>query len=101
MTAPSPGLVGKLVLVTGASRGIGLAVADELRAGGAHVIRLARSLQDASGDRLTDVHADVTRAEDVERAVGRLVAELGVPDILVNNAGIFFIKALADTPPAP
>ena len=100
MTAPSPGLVGKLALVTGASRGIGLAVADELRAAGAHVIRLARSLQDASGDRLTDVHADVTRAEDVERAVGRLVGELGVPDILVNNAGIFFIKALADTPPA-
>lgn len=100
MTAPPPGLVGKLALVTGASRGIGLAVADELRAAGAHVVRLARSLHDASGDRLTDLQCDVTRAPDVERAVGRLVGELGVPDIVVNNAGIFFIKPLEETSPA-
>jgi NADP-dependent 3-hydroxy acid dehydrogenase YdfG len=100
VTAPASVLVGKLALVTGASRGIGLAVADELRAAGAHVIRLARSLHDASGDRLTDVQCDVTRPEDVDRGVGRVVKDLGVPDILVNNAGIFFIKPLQDTTPA-
>jgi len=100
VTVPGPGLVGKLALVTGASRGIGLAVADELRAAGAHVIRLARSLQDASGDRLTDVQCDVTRPEDVDRALGRVVGELGVPDIVVNNAGIFMIKPLMETTPA-
>ena len=100
MTAPPPGLVGKLALVTGASRGIGLAVADELRGAGAHVVRLARSLQDASGDRLTDLHCDVTIPADVDRAVERMVSELGVPDIVVNNAGIFFIKSLAETTPA-
>jgi len=93
----APALVGKLGLVTGASRGIGLAVADELRAAGAHVVRLARSLHDASGDRLTDLQCDVTRPGDVDRAVGRVVADLGVPDIVVNNAGIFLIKALQDT----
>ena len=95
MTAPA--LVGRLALVTGASRGIGLAVADELRAAGAHVVRLARSLHDASGDRLTDMQCDVTHPGDVDRAVGRVVADLGVPDIVVNNAGIFLIKPLQDT----
>ena len=100
MTPQPPGLVGKLAFVTGASRGIGLAVSDELRAAGAHVVRLARSLNDASGDRLTDVQCDVTRPEDVDRAVGRVVGELGVPDIVVNNAGIFMINPLTETTPA-
>jgi NAD(P)-dependent dehydrogenase (short-subunit alcohol dehydrogenase family) len=100
VTPQPPGLVGKLAFVTGASRGIGLAVSDELRAAGAHVVRLARSLNDASGDRLTDVQCDVTRPEDVDRAVGRVVGELGVPDIVVNNAGIFMIKPLSETTPA-
>jgi NADP-dependent 3-hydroxy acid dehydrogenase YdfG len=100
VTPQPPGLVGKLAFVTGASRGIGLAVSDELRGAGAHVVRLARSLNDASGDRLTDVQCDVTRPEDVDRAVGRVVGELGVPDIVVNNAGIFMIKPLTETTPA-
>jgi NADP-dependent 3-hydroxy acid dehydrogenase YdfG len=87
----------KIALVTGASRGIGLAVADALRAGGMHVIRLARSLTDASAERRTDIKCDVTNPDDVERALTRVERDLGVPDVLVNNAGIFFIKSLAET----
>ena len=62
-----------------------------------HVVRLARSLSDATAERRTDLQCDVTRPEDVERALTRVEHDLGVPDVLVNNAGIFFIKSLADT----
>jgi len=90
----------KIALVTGASRGIGLAVADALRAapgGGMHVVRLSRTLRDASAEGRTDIACDITRPADVDRAVDRVIEDLGVPDILVNNAGIFFIKSLSET----
>jgi len=87
----------KIALVTGASRGIGLAVADALGASGWHVVRLARSLASGSAERRTDIACDVTKPADVDRAVARVEHELGVPDVLVNNAGIFFIKPLAET----
>lgn len=89
----------KLALVTGASRGIGLAVADALRAAGMHVVRLSRSLKDATAKHRTDIQVDVTHAAAVERALGRVVKELGVPDVAVNNAGVFVVKPLADTTP--
>ena len=90
-------LAGKVALVTGASRGIGLAVADELRAAGAHVVRLARSLKDASSDRQTDFRCDVSDAAQVDRVVGKVLKDLHAPDIVANNAGIFFIKSLEET----
>lgn len=83
--------------MTGASRGIGLAVADALRAWGMHVVRVARTLTDAAAERRTDIACDVTKPVDVARAVARVEKELGVPDVLVNNAGIFLIKPLAET----
>jgi NADP-dependent 3-hydroxy acid dehydrogenase YdfG len=83
--------------VTGASRGIGLAVADELRAAGAHTVRLARSLSDGAADRETTLRCDVTRPDDVARAVRSIETDLGVPDIVVNNAGVFFVKRLDET----
>lgn len=93
------GIEGKIALVTGASRGIGLAVADALRAAGAHVVRLARSLTDRAAERQTDLACDVADAAQVERAVARIRGALGTPDIVVNNAGIFFIKPLDETSP--
>jgi NADP-dependent 3-hydroxy acid dehydrogenase YdfG len=87
----------KIALVTGASRGIGLAVADALRTHGMHVVRLARSLGNASVEWRTDITCDVTKPAEVDRALARVEQELGVPDVLVNNAGIFFIKSLAET----
>jgi NADP-dependent 3-hydroxy acid dehydrogenase YdfG len=95
----APPLAGRVALVTGASRGIGLAVADELRAAGAHVVRVARSLSDGEADRDTTRRADLRKGVDVERVVTQILAERGVPDIVVNNAGVFYVKHLVDTTP--
>ena len=99
----SPGgaaaLAGRTALVTGASKGIGLAVAEELRAAGAHVVRVARSLPDGAADRDSTRRADLRNAADVDRVVAWLLAERSIPDIVVNNAGVFYVKHLGDTTP--
>jgi len=97
VTVPEAQLTGKLALVTGASRGIGLAVADEFGAAGAHVVRLARSLTDQTTDRRTDFRCDLTDPAAVERVVARLLAERGAPDIVVSNAAVFFVKPIEET----
>jgi len=93
----TPELTGKVAVVTGASRGIGLAVADELRAAGAHVVRLARSLVEGSAERQTDIPVDLADAGSIEGAITRVLRDLGVPDIVVNNAGVFFVKPIEET----
>jgi 3-oxoacyl-[acyl-carrier protein] reductase len=82
-------LEGKTALVTGASRGIGRAIATELAAAGASVVIGYRSGQDEAAELAGElgaraVQADVSNAEDA----ARLVAEAGDVDILVNNAGL-------------
>jgi 3-oxoacyl-[acyl-carrier protein] reductase len=82
-------LEGKTALVTGASKGIGRAVASELAAAGATVVVGYRSGKDEAESLAAElggraVQADVSNAEDA----ARLVAEAGDLDILVNNAGL-------------
>jgi 3-oxoacyl-[acyl-carrier protein] reductase len=90
-------LNGKVAIVTGASSGIGRAVAEALAANGARVAinfhrneagaEAARnSIVDRGGSAII-VQADATRASEVQSLVERTVAELGSIDILVNNAG--------------
>jgi 3-oxoacyl-[acyl-carrier protein] reductase len=82
-------LDGKTALVTGASRGIGRAIAIELAAGGATVVIGYRTGKDEAEALATElggraVQADISNAEDAQR----LVEEAGDLDILVNNAGL-------------
>jgi NAD(P)-dependent dehydrogenase (short-subunit alcohol dehydrogenase family) len=95
-----PPLFGRTAVVTGASRGIGLAVAEELMVAGAHVVRLARSLADAASDRRTDLRCDVTDPASLAAAADRVHAARGAADLLVLNAGAFLLKPLAETAPA-
>jgi 3-oxoacyl-[acyl-carrier protein] reductase len=83
------GLEGKACIVTGATRGIGLATVGLLEAEGASVLAVARSGDGA-------FHADVTEPADAERIVAACVERFGAVDVLVNNAGTSFVKPLEE-----
>lgn len=87
-------LNGKVALVTGASRGLGLAIARGLRDAGATVIVSSRKLAAceeavaALGDRAHPLELHVGRWDALEAAVAGIIERFGSLDILVNNAGI-------------
>jgi NADP-dependent 3-hydroxy acid dehydrogenase YdfG len=98
-------LRGRSVVVTGASRGIGLECARALHGAGARVVMLARSatkIRQAAAELGKDAHAvacDVGDRDSVQSAIGEIRALIGgAPDILVNNAGQFLVAAARDTP---
>jgi 3-oxoacyl-[acyl-carrier protein] reductase len=99
-------LTGKRALVTGASRGIGAAIAKALAAEGADVaITYEKSAESAAevvsaikakGRRAAAIQADSADVAAVRASVDKTVAELGGLDILVNNAGILRLGELKD-----
>ncbi|MHB1863917.1 MAG: SDR family oxidoreductase [Gemmatimonadaceae bacterium] len=100
-------LAGRTAVVTGASRGIGMACAATLARAGARLALVARSAEPLRrmaaelGGHAFAVPCDVGDAGAVDAALGALREALGdeAPDILVNNAGIFSVQPLEQTSP--
>jgi 3-hydroxybutyrate dehydrogenase len=100
-------LEGKVALITGASRGIGRAIASSFAENGAHLALAARSVEDlhrvaealrSRGATAEPLICDVTDAEQVERLPALIEEKLGGIDILVNNAGAAGSHKFVDHP---
>jgi short-subunit dehydrogenase len=101
-------LKGKVVLITGASSGLGEALAHELAREGAKLALVSRSLAKLEhvaaackthGAAEARAYAlDVTRAADAGRVVERVQHDLGALDVLINNAGVHALATVADMP---
>ena len=101
-------MTGKVAVITGGSRGIGLAIANALLQRGASVaitattqsnLDAARQELTASvpADRVLAVRADVRQYAEIERAIGDAVTTFGGLDVLVNNAGVGVFRPVAET----
>ena len=96
-------LDGKVVLLTGASRGIGLAIAKTLGEQGARLILVARHrgpLEQAAAQvpgALLTLPIDVTKPSDVKRLFATVQKRVHRLDVLINNAGVFTFKPFART----
>jgi citronellol/citronellal dehydrogenase len=105
---------GKIALVTGASRGLGKAIALRFAAEGARLAIAARTMEPdprytgslrqtseeivAAGGEVLAVQADISKAEEREKFMSEVVEKLGPPEILVNNAAVTFLRPLDDFP---
>lgn len=99
-------LKGKVVVISGASRGLGKAIATELVSLGADVVLLARDDErldsvarslPAGDGRVLAISCDVSEVEQVQAAARQVVDEMGRVDILINNAGIPAPRTFEDT----
>ena len=97
-------LAGKVAVVTGASKGIGAAIAERLGREGASVVvnyasdkagadKVAKAIE-ANGGTALVVKADVSKKEDISKLFGETTLRFGKVDILVNNAGIYEFRPL-------
>ncbi len=96
---------GKVLLVTGGARGLGLAIAKRFADEGANVVRLDNNEDNLAGtwtefpdaDRLHDVVADVRDGRQIDAAVRQAVDRFGRIDILANVAGVAYLESFLET----
>lgn len=93
---------GKVVIITGASSGIGAATAKLLANNGAKVVLVARRIDrlnaikdELSSDDISTVQADVTNYEELQSAVDYTMDKFGRIDVMYNNAGVMPVNSLA------
>lgn len=92
-------LAGLVAVVTGASRGIGLHIADDLERLGARVVRVARSLASRESETRLDVRCDITDPDQVAGLAHQIRSVFGVPRLVVGSAGAFMLAPLERTQP--
>ncbi|MDM8151770.1 SDR family oxidoreductase [Priestia megaterium] len=99
-------LEGKVAIITGASRGIGRKVAEQLADLGAKVTinyssspdkaeEIAKEIQDKGGEAIA-IQADISQIDDIKRLFSETISVFGKVDILINNAGIMINKPLTE-----
>ncbi len=107
-------LAGKTLFITGASRGIGLAIAERAGRDGANVVIAAKSdvpnpklpgtihsaasAVEAAGGKALAIKCDIREEEQVQAAVTQTVEAFGGIDILINNASAIWLRGTLDTP---
>lgn len=100
-------LKGKVIIITGSSRGIGMTIAKTLAKNGAKVVvnysgneETAKSVVNEilqSGGQAIAIKADVSKSEDVKRLFQKTIEKFEKIDVLINNAGIAIYKLIKDT----